>query len=81
MEPNDGPEPGWLRAPDPVLINVSGVSDEPLWVVPEEVAAIGMRGKDDTLVVLKGSGTQLVAKGMHPNEVAQAVCGVPGLGK
>lgn len=70
-----------LSAPDPVLINVSGKDTEPLWVDPYEVAAVGLRGEDSSLIVLKGSGTQLVAKGTHPNEVAQAVCGVPSIGR
>lgn len=50
------------------LVNISGVDDEPLWVATNEIAAIGVRGKDASLVVLRG-GTQLVAKGMHPNEI------------
>lgn len=54
---------------EPDMINVSGVVDEPLWVAVSEIAAIGIRGAKDTLVVLKGSGMQLVAKSMHPNEV------------
>ena len=53
-----------------VFVNISGVEDEPLWVDPGWVAAVGMRGPEDTLIVLQ-SGTQLVAKGMHPNEVVQ----------
>lgn len=58
------------------MINVSGVEDQPLWVERSEVAAIGMRGPNDTLIVLRHSGTQLVAKGIHPNEVVQLVAGL-----
>lgn len=55
-----------------VMINVSGKEDEPLWVNPFVVDAIGIHG-DGTLLVL-GSGVTLVAKRKHPNEVAQQVC-------
>ena len=64
-----------LSAPDPDFVNVSGRADQPLWVERGEIAAIGVRGSEDTLVVLKGSGMQLVAKRIHPNEVVQLVAG------
>jgi uncharacterized protein YlzI (FlbEa/FlbD family) len=51
-----------------VYINVSGVDDEPLWVDVDEIAAIGVRGANDTAIVLK-SGTTIIAKDKHPNEV------------
>lgn len=59
---------------EPDLVNISGVDDEPLWVATSEVAAIGMRGATASLVVLK-SGVQLVAKGMHPNEIIGLMTG------
>ena len=62
-----------LKPVDPVFVNVSGLDDEPLWVERGEIAAMGMRGDKDTLIVLKGSGMQLVAKAIHPNVVVQLV--------
>lgn len=56
------------------FVNISGKEDEPLWVRRGAVDAIGVRGKEDSLVVLS-NGTQLVAKGTHPNEVIGLVVG------
>lgn len=64
-----------LSAPEPDFVNVSGVEEEPLWVERNEVAAIGVYGKDGTIVILKNSGFQLKAKGMHPNEVVGLIAG------
>jgi len=51
------------------FVNV-GPDEEPLWVDPNEVAAVGIHGRG-AMVVLAGSGMQLVAKGKTPSEVAQ----------
>lgn len=67
--------PGDVVASPVEMINVSGIDTEPLWVNAWEVAAIGARGKEDSLIVLK-SGTQLVAKSIHPNELVGLVVGV-----
>lgn len=53
---------------DREFVNV-GPDDEPLWVNPDRVDAVGIHGKG-ALVVL-ASGAQLVAKGKTPSEVAQ----------
>lgn len=58
----------WLGPAERTMVNVSGVDTEPLWVDPKEVAAVGMRGPDDTAIVLL-SGTTIIAKGTHPNQV------------
>jgi len=71
------PEPVYeaeLVSDNVVMVNVSGRADEPLWVQANEVAAVGVRGKDDSMLVLRGSGMQLIAKGTHPNEVVQLLC-------
>jgi hypothetical protein len=57
------------------FVNISGVSDEPLWVRRGAVDAIGVRGREDSLVVLS-NGMQLIAKSTHPNEVIGLVMGV-----
>lgn len=62
------------HAPQTDYVNVSSVSDEPLWVERRRVLAIGVHGKG-SLVVMEG-GVQLVAKGTHPNEAVQIVSGV-----
>jgi hypothetical protein len=68
------------HAAQPDLVNISGVDDEPLWVATNEIAAIGVRGKEDSMIVLRG-GTQLVAKGMHPNEIIGLVSGADSSGE
>ena len=63
------------HAPPGDFVNVSGLDAEPLWVRRSAVDAIGVRGENDSLVVL-GNGTQLVAKRTHPNELIGLVLGV-----
>lgn len=58
-----------LVADDKDMINVSGKEDEPLWVDRNEIAAVGVFGPSDSLVVLKTSGMKLRAKHIHPNEL------------
>lgn len=53
------------------FINVSSEPTEPLWVRRSAVDAVGIHPKG-SLVVLH-SGSQLVAKGTHPNEAVQLV--------
>lgn len=60
-----------LTSPGPVFVNISGVDSEPLWVQPHEVAAIGVYGDKNTLVVLRSSGKELSARNITPSEVAQ----------
>lgn len=57
------------------LVNLSGKEDEPMWVERSEVAAIGVFGPADSMVVLRSSGTKLRCKSIHPNEIAQLVTG------
>ena len=57
------------------MVNLSGKEDEPMWVERSEVAAIGVFGPNDSLVVLRSSGVKLRCKDIHPNEVVQLVTG------
>lgn len=65
-----------LKPVEPDFVNVSGVDEEPLWVERCEIAAVGVFGKDSSMIILKDSGFQLKAKGIHPNEVMGIISGL-----